>query len=195
MPSSHLILYHPLFLLPQILPSIRVFSNESTLHMRCPKYWSFSFRIIPSKEILVGSPCSPRDSQESSPTPQFKSISSSALTKYGTLLFFTITGLLLIQRAWSYLRESPSGNVTRFFRKSWIIPHRAFAQICFGVNQSTGVCFAVRSYQSSSSYIPIFFFPISKVEYLKFLPWKNIISARKYLQRCGWVCTIVSVHG
>ena len=48
-PSSHLILYHPL-LLPPIPPSIRVFSNESTLRMRCPKYWSFSFSIIPSKE-------------------------------------------------------------------------------------------------------------------------------------------------
>ena len=51
MPSSHLILCHPLLLLPPILPSIRVFSNESTLPMRWPKYWSFSFRIIPSKEI------------------------------------------------------------------------------------------------------------------------------------------------
>ena len=50
MPSSHLILCCPLFLLPPIPPSIRVFSNESTLHMRWPKYWSFSFRIIPSKE-------------------------------------------------------------------------------------------------------------------------------------------------
>ena len=50
MPSSHLILYCPLLLLPAIPPSIRVFSNESTLHMRWPKYWSFSFRIIPSKE-------------------------------------------------------------------------------------------------------------------------------------------------
>ena len=68
MPSSHLILCCPL-LLPPIPPSIRVFSNESTLHMRWPKYWSFSFSIIPSKEIpradllrngLVGSPCSPR---------------------------------------------------------------------------------------------------------------------------------------
>ena len=50
MPSSHLILCRPLFLLPQIPPSIRVFSNESTLHMRWPKYWSFSFSISPSKE-------------------------------------------------------------------------------------------------------------------------------------------------
>ena len=51
MPSSHLILCHPLLLLPPIPLSIRIFSNESTLHMRWPKYWSFSFSITPSKEI------------------------------------------------------------------------------------------------------------------------------------------------
>ena len=87
-PSSHLLLCCPLLLLPPFPPSIRVFSNESTLRMRWPKYWSFSFSIIPSKEILelifrmgwLDLPCSPRDSQESSPTPQFKSINSSALS-------------------------------------------------------------------------------------------------------------------
>src|SRR5574341_232286 len=51
MPSSHLILCRPLLLLPPIPPSIRVFSNESILRMRWPKYWSFSFSIIPPKEI------------------------------------------------------------------------------------------------------------------------------------------------
>ena len=51
MPSSHLTLCRPLLLLPTIPPSIRVFSNESTLHMRWPKYWSFNFSIISSKEI------------------------------------------------------------------------------------------------------------------------------------------------
>ena len=50
MPSSHLILGRPLLLLPSIPPSIRVFSNESTLHMRWPKYWSFSFSISPFNE-------------------------------------------------------------------------------------------------------------------------------------------------
>ena len=50
MPSSHLILCHPLLLLPPIPPSIRVFSNESTLHIRWPEYWSFSFSISPSNE-------------------------------------------------------------------------------------------------------------------------------------------------
>ena len=85
MPSSHLILGRPLLLLPPIPPSIRVFSNESALRMRWPKYWSFSFSIIPSKEIpgLISFRMDwldPRDSQESSPTPQFKSINSSALS-------------------------------------------------------------------------------------------------------------------
>ena len=51
MPSSHLILCHPFLLLPLIPPSIKVFSNESALRTRWPKYWSFSFSIIPSKEI------------------------------------------------------------------------------------------------------------------------------------------------
>ena len=50
MPSNHLILCHPLLLLPSIFPSIRVSSNESALHIRWPKYWSFSFSIIPSHE-------------------------------------------------------------------------------------------------------------------------------------------------
>ena len=50
MPSSHLILCHPLFLLPSIFPSIRVFSNESALRIRWPKYWGFSFNISPSNE-------------------------------------------------------------------------------------------------------------------------------------------------
>ena len=88
MPFSHLILCHLLLLLPPILPSIRVFSNESTLGMRWPKYWSFSFSISfqrnPRVDLLqnglVGSPYSPRDSQESSPTPQFKGINTSVLS-------------------------------------------------------------------------------------------------------------------
>ena len=50
MPSNHLILYHPLLLLPSIFPSIRVFSSESVLHIRWPKYWCFSFSISPSNE-------------------------------------------------------------------------------------------------------------------------------------------------
>ena len=89
MPSSHLILGRPLLLLPPIPPSNRVFSNESTLCMRCPKYWSFSFSIISSKETpgLISFRMDwldllavQRDSQESSPALHFKSINSSALS-------------------------------------------------------------------------------------------------------------------
>ena len=87
--SNHLILCHLLLLLPSIFPSIRVFSNELVLCIMWPKYWSFS--ISPSSEYLglisfrkfnwlVCFPCSPGDSQESSPTPQLKSINSSVLS-------------------------------------------------------------------------------------------------------------------
>ena len=86
-PSNHLILCHPLLFLPSIFPIIMVFSNKSALHIRWPKYWSFSFKVSPSSEhpglisfrmdwldLLA------RDSQESSLTPQFKSINSLALS-------------------------------------------------------------------------------------------------------------------
>ena len=86
--SNHLILCYPLFLLPSVFPSIGVFSNESALHISWPKYWSFSFSISPSNEFqvwfLLGltglTSCCPRESQESSPAPQFENISSLALS-------------------------------------------------------------------------------------------------------------------
>ena len=89
MPSNHLILCCCLFLPTSNIPSNRVFSNESVLCIRWPKYWSFNFSISTSNEYtgfrdwldgLVGSPCCPRNSQESSPTPSFKSINTSALS-------------------------------------------------------------------------------------------------------------------
>ena len=87
MPSNHVILCHPLILPPSIFPSIRVFSKESVLHIRWPKYCCFGFNISPSSEYsglisfrMDWSPCSPRDSQESSPTLQFRSINSLALS-------------------------------------------------------------------------------------------------------------------
>ena len=96
MPSNHLILCRSLLLLPSIFPSIRIFSSESALPIRWPKYWSFSFSIQSFQWIfrvdflqdwLVWSPCCPSDSQESSPAPQFKSINSSALSfLYGPTL-------------------------------------------------------------------------------------------------------------
>ena len=84
MPCNHFILCHPLILLPSSFPRIRVFSNESVLCIRWPEYWRFSFSISPSNEhpglISFRMDCSPRDSQESSSTPQFKGINSSALS-------------------------------------------------------------------------------------------------------------------
>ena len=88
MPSNHLILCCPLLLLPPIPPSIRVFSNESTLRMRWPKYLSFSFSISPSNEHpgLISFRMDWLDllavqgTQETSPTPQFKSINSLVLS-------------------------------------------------------------------------------------------------------------------
>ena len=83
MPSNHLILCHPLLLLPSVFPSVRVFSSESALLIRWSKYWRFSFSISPSNEYSglisfrvdwLEIPCCPRHSQESSTTPQFKSI-------------------------------------------------------------------------------------------------------------------------
>ena len=86
--SNHLIFYHPLPILLSIFPSIKVFSNELVLPISQPKCWSFSFSISPSNEYsgLISfridwlDLLSPRDSQESSPTPQFKSINSSVLS-------------------------------------------------------------------------------------------------------------------
>ena len=94
MPSRHLILWCPLLLLPSICPSIKVFSNELSICIRWPKYWSFSISLPMSiqdwfQDGLVWSPCCLRDSQESSPALQFESISSSVLSLlYGLALTF-----------------------------------------------------------------------------------------------------------
>ena len=81
---QHLILCHPLLFPPSVFPSIRVFSNESVFCIRWPKYIGASASVLPVifrtdflQDGLVGSPCCPRDSQESSLVPQFKSINSS----------------------------------------------------------------------------------------------------------------------
>ena len=92
-PSNHLILCPPLLLLPSVFPSNRVFSNESVHRIRRPKYWTFSFNISPSNacsgldsQFLE----SPRNSQESSPTPQFKSINSLVLSFLYSLILTSI---------------------------------------------------------------------------------------------------------
>ena len=95
MPSNHLILCHPLLLLPSIFPSIRVFPNESVLHIRRPRYWSFSLSISHSNEYsgLISFTLdwlnflAVQGTLKSSPTPQFKIINSLVLSSlYGPTL-------------------------------------------------------------------------------------------------------------
>ena len=110
MPSNHLILCHPLLLLPSIFPSIRVFSNESVLLIRWPKYWSFSFSISPSNDYsgLISFRIDSFDllavqeiSLQSSPASQFESINSLALCLFygpaltsvsGNCILFSVPG-------------------------------------------------------------------------------------------------------
>ena len=136
MPSNLLILCCPLLLLPSIFPSIRVFSDESALHIRRPKYWSFSYNINPSnehpglisfKDGLIGSPCSLMDSQESSSTPQFKNISSLALSLFMVQLSYpyvstektiALTVQNFVDKVMSLLFNMLSRLVIAFFPRS-----------------------------------------------------------------------------
>ena len=118
MPSNHLILCCLLLLLPSIFPSIRVFSNESALRIRRPKYWSFNFSISPSSEYsgLISFKmdwldlfASPRDSEESSPTPQFKSINSSTLSFLHILSHpYMTTGKTIALTRWTFVGKEMS---------------------------------------------------------------------------------------
>ena len=129
---NYLILCRPPLFLPSIFPNLRVFSNESALPIRRPKYWSFNFSISPSNECcvdflydwLVWSPCSPRDSQESSPASRFESINSLVLNLlYGaTLTVYMTTGktisltiLTIIGKMMSLLFNILSKFVIAFF--------------------------------------------------------------------------------
>ena len=113
MPHNHLILCHP-FLLPSVFPSIRVFSKESVLRIRWPKYWSFSFSISPSNEYSRLISFGPLDwfdllavqgTQESSPTPQFKSINSLDSTSFMVQLShpYTTTGKTTALIRWTFV--------------------------------------------------------------------------------------------
>ena len=120
MPSNHLILCHPLLLLPSIFPSIRVFSNESVPCIRWPKYWSFSFSISPSNEYswLISFRMDWLDllavqgTLKSSPTPQFKSINSALLSfLYSATLTLSVSTLTL----------GPLGKQQRYLKKkTWL---------------------------------------------------------------------------
>ena len=113
MPSNHLILCHPLLLLPSIFPSIRVFSDESALHIRWPNYWSFSASVLPMNVQdwfplgLTGLITLKFKGlfQESFPTPQFKSISSSDLAFFMIQLShpYMTTGKTLALTIWTFV--------------------------------------------------------------------------------------------
>ena len=115
MPSNRLILCHPLRLLPLIFPSISVFSKESALHIRPPKYWHFSFSISPSNEYsgLISFRIDWLDllavqgTLESSPTPQFKSINSPVLS------FLYSPTLTSIHDYWENLLKKTTDPVLR----------------------------------------------------------------------------------
>ena len=123
MPSNHLILCCPLLFLPSIFPNIRVFLDKSDLCIRQPKYSSFSFNISPSSEhpglisfrtdwleLLAESP---GDSQESSPTPQFKSINSAI-----SFLYMALTGWTFVDKVMSLLFNMLSRLVITFLPRS-----------------------------------------------------------------------------
>ena len=136
MPSNHLILCRLLLLSPSIFPSISVFSNESVLHIRWTKYWSFSISISPFSDYSglisfrvdwLDLLAALGDSQESSPTPQFKSISPSALTfLYGPTLAHTwllkkkigFTRWIFVRKVMSLLFNMLSRLVIAFLPRS-----------------------------------------------------------------------------
>ena len=113
MPFNHLILCHPLLLLLSIFPSIRVLSNESALHIRWPKYWSFSFCINPSNENSglisfridwFGLLIVQRILKSLLPTPQFKNINCSVLSlRYGLTLIYMTTGKTIALTRWTFV--------------------------------------------------------------------------------------------
>ena len=116
MPSNHLILCCPLLLLLSIFPSIRIFSNESALYIRWPKYWSFSFNISPSNEFSgsiafridwFDPPCSPRDSQESSLNHSSKAsiLQCSAFFMVQVSHLYMTTGKTIALTIWTFASQ------------------------------------------------------------------------------------------
>ena len=129
MPSDHLNLCHPLLLLPSIFPSIRVFSNKSVLHIRWPKYWSFSFNISPSNEYsgLISFRMDWLDLlavqgtlKESFPTPQFKSINSLRSAFFILQLShpYMTTGQTIALTRWTFVGKVMS---LRFNMLYWLV--------------------------------------------------------------------------
>ena len=115
-----LILCHPLLLLPSVFPSIRVFFSELALCIRWPKYWSFNVLPVNIQRFLVWSPCNIRDSQESSPAPQFEaSILLSALTSiYNYWKNHSLTVWTFVGKVMSLLFNTLSSLVIAFLPRS-----------------------------------------------------------------------------
>ena len=135
MPSSHLILCCPLLLLPSIFPSIRLFSSESVLHIRWPKYWTFSFSISPSNEhpglISFRMDCLDLLAvqgtlKESSPTPQFKSINSGVMM--GSKMVSASRVIQVVKPHTPLIRfpdrrDNPKPNVSEVLRSAGLPSH------------------------------------------------------------------------
>ena len=148
MPSNHLVLCRPLLLLPSIFPSIKIFSNESILHIRWPKYWSFSFSICPSNEYsaLISTQIDWFDflavqgTQESSPTPEFKSINSLVLSfLYGPT--FTSIHNYWKNHSFDQMDLCWQSNVSAFLNAVWICHSFSFKeQVSFNFMAEVTVC-------------------------------------------------------
>ena len=143
MPSNRLILCCSFLLLPSIFPSIRVFSNESALHIRWPKCWNFSFSIRPSNKYsglisfrIDWFDLSPRDSQESSQTPQFKA----SILPHSVFFMVQLSHLYMTTGKTSYhlsllkLTSSQAGAVSYSSVFAWLIRR------CWGLNIKERVC-------------------------------------------------------
>ena len=153
MPSNHLNLCRPLLLLPSVFPSIRVFSNELALCIRWPKYWSFSFSISPSNEYsgliffrlgyfdLLGSPKgdskgvpSTRDSQESSPSLQFKNINFVVLSLlYGPTLTCVIYQAFYSMGCLPVFMDSFKTEIILYLTSFWSLKWSSLSLFIFGL--------------------------------------------------------------
>ena len=175
MPSNHLIVCHSLLLLPSIFPSITVFSNESVLHNRWPKYWSFSFSISPSNEysglisfrIDLLDLLAVQGTLESSPTPQFKSIN------YSVLSFLYSTTLTSIRDYWK--------NLTR-----WKFVGKAMSWL-FNILSRLVITFLPKSKHLLISWLQSSFAVVlepKKINLSLFLLFPHLFAMKWWAQRC-----------
>ena len=150
MPSNNLILCHPLLLLPSIFPSFRIFSKESVLHIRWPKYWNFSISISPSNEysgLISWISLLSKGLSRLSPTRQFKSINSSVLSfLYSTTLApymttgktIALTRQTFVSKVMSLLFNMQSGLAIAFLPRSKCLNFMPAVTICsdFGAQEN-----------------------------------------------------------